>query len=169
MTDKVTLGDVVGETMDEDFKKFDLTEIQEVLASLAETEAIDIAHAELLQQQSLRGAQILSGYLSRMIKTTSYLESKVNSVKNKASLEFVPPQGVKATADMRIWAGNCSPEVDKLNDLLAQAKGSKSYLEKHYDILLKAHHHYKEIATGLRRSILGYNTGDKPKVAPGWE
>lgn len=168
MTEKFTLGDLVGENLEEDFTKFDLTEIKEVLQSLAEVEGIDLSHAEKLQQQALRGADLLSDYLSRMVKTTSYLEAKINSAKNKASLEYVNPEG-RTTADMKIWAGSCAPEVEKLNEQLARAKGSKSALEKKYDILIKAHHHFKDIATGLRRTVLGYNTGEKAKVAPGWE
>lgn len=169
MTQKVTLGDLVGENLEEDFLQFDLTDIREVLTNLSEEEAIDLAHAEMLQQQSLRGADILSGYLSKMIKTTSYLESKIESVKNKTSLEYVSPDGSRVTSEMRLQAGKSSPEVEKLNEQLSKAKGSKSYLEKQYDILIKAHHHFKEIATGLRRSVLGYNNSDKAKVAAGWE
>lgn len=169
MSQKITLGEVMGEGLEEDFKKFDLTEIKLVLDSLQEGEAIDLAHAEQLQQQSLRGADIISNFLARMIKTTSYLETKINSAKNKASLEYTAPEG-RTTADMKIWAGSCAPEVEKLNEQLAMAKGSKSYLEKKYDILIKAHHHFKDIAMGLRRTVLGYNnTTERIQVAPGWE
>jgi hypothetical protein len=45
MTDKVTLGDIIGDALEDEFLKFDLTEIQEVLVRLSETDAIDIAHA----------------------------------------------------------------------------------------------------------------------------
>lgn len=168
MTDKVTLGHIVGDSLEEDFLNFDLTEIQKVLRSLGEQEAIDLAHAESLQQQSLRGADLISEYLSKVVKTTSYLESKVSSVKNKTALEYVSPDGTKVTADMRKWAGESSAEVDKLNIKLAKAKGSKIVLEKKYDILIKAHHHFKEITMGMKRSIVGYST-DTKQVATGWE
>ncbi len=170
MTDKVTLGDIIGVSLEEDFLKFDLTEIQEVLVCLAETDALDLAHAEKLQQQSLRGADLIAEHLAKVIKTTSYLESKVSSIKNKVSLEYnKTPDGSKVTADMRKWAGESSAEVEEWNIKLAKAKGSKSVLEKKYDILIKSHHHFKDIATGMKKTILGYNNTDKPTTATGWE
>lgn len=172
MTNKITLGHLVGDDLEEDFLSFDLTEIQEVLLSLKETEAFDLSHAELLQQQSLRGADLIAEYLAKIIKTTSYLESKVSSIKNKVSLDYnKTPDGSKTTADMRKWAGESSPEVEEWNIKLARAKGSKVVLEKKYDILIKAHHHFKEIAMGMKKTILGYsgNTTDNKQVATGWE
>jgi hypothetical protein len=73
MSQTVRLGDVLGSNLEEDFKDFDLTEIQEVLEQLRDIDAIDLAHAELLQQQSLRGADIIVGYLSKIVKTVGYL------------------------------------------------------------------------------------------------
>ncbi len=167
MTEKVTLGQLIGNELEENFAEFDLTEIQEVLLALQEIEAIDLAHAEKLQQLALRGADLLSEYLAKIVKTTSYLESKVSSIKNKVSLEYVASDGSRATADMRKWAGESSPEVETWNIKLAKAKGSKIVLEKKYDILVKSHHHFKDIATGMKRSILGYNNTNK--AVPGWE
>src|SRR4051812_2404728 len=101
MSEKVTLGSMIGENLDEDFLQFDLTEIQEILLNLRDTDVIDLAHAESLQQQTLRGADILAGYLGKIIKTTSYLESKMSTTKNKVSLEYKDPDGSKTTADMK--------------------------------------------------------------------
>ena len=82
---EITLGQILGDDLEEAFRNFDMTEIQEVLSRLAETDAIDLAHAEMLQQQALRGADILSEFLGKIIKTTSYLETEINSARNKAS------------------------------------------------------------------------------------
>lgn len=159
MSQQVRLGDVLGSNLEEDFRNFDLTEIQEVLEQLRDIDAIDLAHAELLQQQALRGADILIGYLSKMVKTVGYLESQVNSTKNKVSLEYAAPDGARTTVDMKKWAGESSPEVEKVQIKLAEAKGAKIVLERKYEILIKSHHHFKDIAAGLRKSILGYNPG----------
>ena len=168
MSEQVRLGDLLGNQLEEDFISFDFTEIQQVLSKLQIEDAIDLAHAEMLQQQSLRGADILTEYLGKIVKTVGYLETKVNSTKNKVSLEYMAPDGSKTTADMKKWAGESSPEVEAVQIKLAKAKGSKVVLEKKYDILIRAHHHYKDIAAGLRRTILGYGT--KPeKTAEGWE
>lgn len=152
-----TLGDIIGTQLEEEFVNFDLTEIQDILANLQETDAIDLAHAEMLQQKALRGADVISEYLAKLIKTTSYLESKVNSVKNRISLDYNAPEGIRTTIEMRKWAGESSSEVEELSIKVARAKGSKSILEKKYDILIKLHHHYKDMAAGLRKSVLGYN------------
>lgn len=165
MSEKITVGSIIGANLEEDFLAFDLTEIQEVLKNLREIEAIDLSHAEQLQQQALRGADILAEYLSRIIKTTSYFESKLNSVKNKVSLEYKDPDGLKTTSEMKKWAGESSPEVAVVNEHLSKAKATKSLLEKKYDILIKSHHHYKEISTGLKRSIVGYSN---EKIPTGW-
>jgi hypothetical protein len=167
MTQQVRLSDFLGTELEEDFMQFDLTEIEEVLVRLREIDAIDLAHAELLQQQALRGADVLTGYLGKIVKTVGYLETKVNSTKNKVSLEYQAPEG-KTTMEMRKWAGEQSPEVEKIAIKLAIAKASKMVLEKKYDILIKSHHHYKDIAQGLRRTIIGYSVPAE-KIPEGYE
>lgn len=158
MTQQVRLGDLVGIELEEDFLQFDLSDIQQVLDNLSETDAIDLAHVEQLQQQALRGADVLTGYLGKIVKTVGYLEAKVNSTKNKASLEYEAPDGSRVTMDMRKWAGEASPAVEEVQIKLAKAKASKQVLERKYEILVKAHHHFKDIAQGLRKSILGYSS-----------
>jgi hypothetical protein len=168
MSQEVRLGDLLGGELEEEFVNFDLTEIQQVLVKLQKTDAIDLAHAELLQQQSLRGADIISEYLGRVVKTVGYLEAKVNATKNKVSLNYQAPDGAKTTADMKKWAGESSAEVEEVQIKLAKAKCSKLVLEKKYEILIKAHHHYKDIAAGLRKTILGYSMPQE-KVPEGYE
>lgn len=171
MTQQVRLVDFIGAELEDNFLNFDLTEIQLVLMKLSDTDAIDLSHAELLQQQALRGADIITEYLGRIVKTVGYLETKVNSTKNKAALSYQAPDGVKTTADMKKWFGESSPEVEEIQIKLARAKGSKMVLEKKYDILIKSHHHWKEIANGLKRTILGYSSGvtSTEKIPEGYE
>lgn len=169
MSQQVRLGDFLGTELEEDFLQFDLTEIQQVLVKLDDMDAIDLVHAELLQQQALRGADILTEYLGKIVKTVGYLEAKVSSTKNKVSLEYQTPDGSRVTADMRKWAGESSPEVEDVQIRLAKAKGSKVVLERKYEILIKAHHHFKDIAGGLRKTILGYSSGTPTEPTPeGW-
>jgi hypothetical protein len=167
MNQQVRLGDVIGSETD-NFKDFDLTEVQQVLNNLRETEAIDLAHAEFLQQQALRGADILSEYLGKMVKIIGFLETEVNKVKNKVSLEYQAPEGSRTTTDMKIWAAGASLEVEKISINLAEAKASKMVLEKKFDIIIRQHHHYKDISQGLRRTILGYGKVSDEKVPEGW-
>lgn len=170
MSQQVRLGDLLGNEMEADFANFDLSEVQLVLENLRDMDAIDLAHAEILQQQALRGADVLTEYLAKMVKTVGYLESKVSSTKNKVSLDYHAPDGAKTTLDMKKWAGECSPEVELVQIKLASAKGSKLYLERKYELLIKAHHHFKDISTGLRRTILGYSQGTtQDKVPEGYE
>lgn len=169
-TDRVILSDFVGTNLEENFLEFDMSSIQEVLQSLQEDSAHDLAHAEMLQQKSLRGADILSEYLCKIVKTVSYLETKVNSTKNRVSLEYTAPDGSRTTSEMKKWAGESSSEVEELLIKLAKAKASKMVLEKKYDILIKSHHHFKDIASGMRKTILGYNSGTPTeKVPEGYE
>lgn len=168
MSQQVRLGDFLGNELEEDFASFDLTEIQQVLVNLQSTDAIDLAHAELLQQQSLRGADILTEYLGKIVKTVGYLEAKVNRTKNAAALNYQEPNGNRTTSDMKKWFSESSPEVEEVQILLAKAKASKMVLERKYDILIKSHHHYKDIAQGLRKTILGFS-GSLEKVAEGYE
>lgn len=158
MTEKVKLGDFIGVSLEENFMDFDLSEIQDVLMQLRNNDAIDLAHAELLQQQSLRGADILTEYLGRIVKAIGVLEAKINTAKNKAALEYKAPDGARTTTDMRIWYSAIAPEVEELQIALSKAKASKMVLDKKYDIIIKNHHYYKDIAAGLRKSILGYTT-----------
>jgi hypothetical protein len=169
MSQQVRLGDIIGANLEENFKDFDLTEVQQVLIQLSDVDAIDLAHAEYLQQQALRGADILAEHMAKMVKTVGHLEAKVNSVKNKVSLDYVAPDGARTTSDMKKWAAECSPEVTAALDKLAEAKGGKVALERKFDIIVKAHHHFKDIAAGLRRTILGYNSSTTDKVPEGYE
>jgi hypothetical protein len=168
MSQQVRLGDLLGNEMECDFQDFDLAEIQLVLENLKDIDAIDLAHAELLQQQALRGADVLIEYLAKIVKTVGYLEAKVASTKNKVSLEYQAPDGAKTTLDMKKWAGESSPEVEQVQIKLAAAKGSKLFLERKYEILIKSHHHFKDIASGLRKTILGYSL-PADKVPEGYE
>jgi hypothetical protein len=153
---KITLGDMVGDKLEEEFVNFDLTEIQNILQNLQNEEPIDLAHAEMLQQQTLRAADILSEYLGKIVKTVAYLESKTNSTKNKASLNYSAPDGGKTTNEMRKWWGESAPEVEEIQIRLAKAKASKMVLEKKFDIMIRYHHNCKDISAGLRKTILGY-------------
>jgi hypothetical protein len=165
MAQPIKLGDFLGTQLEEDFSQFDITDVQEVLKNLSNTDAIDLSHAELLQQQALRAADLLTEYLGKIVKTVGYLEAKVNSTKNKVSLDYQAPEG-RTTTDMKIWAGLASPDVEALLIKLAVAKGAKTSLERKFDILVKSHHHWKDIAQGLRRTILGYTTDLSPEPLP---
>jgi hypothetical protein len=169
MSQQVRLGDLIGSNPEEDFRNFDLTEVQQVLNQLQQVDAIDLAHAEFLQQQALRGADILVEFMAKVVKTVGYLEARVNSTKNKVSLEYVAPDGARTTADMKRWAADTSPEVENVQNRLAEAKGAKVALERKFDIIVKAHHHYKDIATGLRKTILGYSSDINEKAPEGYE
>ncbi len=166
MSQQVRLGDLLGNELEENFFDFDMSEVEVVLENLRKTDAIDLAHAELLQQQALRGADLLAVYLGKMTKTVGYLEAKVNSVKNRVSLEYKAPDGSRTTIDMKKWAAESSPEVEQAQIKLASAKGSKLLLDRKYEILVKAHHHFKDIAQGLRRTVLGYNSGAPAERVP---
>jgi hypothetical protein len=106
-----------------------------------------------MQQKALRGADIISEYLGILIKMNSHYESKLNSAKNKASLEYTASEG-RTTAEMKKWAGECSPDIEQWQEKLAKAKAGKVVLEKKFDILIKSHHHFKDIANGMRRGIV---------------
>jgi hypothetical protein len=166
MNKQVRLSDLLGSELEEKFEYFDLTEIQDLLSQLQLTDVIDLAHAEFLQQKALRGADILTEYLGKIVKTVGYLESKLNRVRNAVSLEYKAPDGSRTTTDMKIWAGAASPEVEQISILLSKAKASKIVLEKKYELLIRSHHHYKDIASGLRKSILPNYIG---KVPEGYE
>jgi len=166
MKEKITLGQVIGESFDDNFSDFDLTEIQHVLSVLASENAIDIAHAEMLQQKTLYAADILIAYIAKLVKTVSFLETKVNSIKNKVALEYKAADG-KTTADMKKQAGESSVDVEKINVLLAKAKGSKTFLERKYEILIKSHHYYKDIGIGMRKGIVSSSNNNNDMI--GWK
>lgn len=154
---RISLGQIIGTDLIDEFENFDFTIIQSVLATLSLNEAIDIAHAEMLQQKSLYAADMVSEYMAKLVKMVSYLETKINSTKNKVSLEYKAPDG-KTTADMKRSAGEASPEVENLGIQLAKAKGTKVLLEKKYDVLIRSHHHYKDIANSMKKGMIQSNS-----------
>lgn len=158
MTNKITLGQLIGSSLVDDFEDFDITDIQRVLKSLGNENPIDIAHAEMLQQKSLYAAELITDHIAKLVKTVSFLEGKVNSVKNKISLDYKSPDG-KTTGEMKKAAGESSPEVEALGIQLAKAKGAKIALEKKFDILIKMHHFYKDISNNQKKGIAVNSSG----------
>jgi len=163
--EKITLSQVMGTENIEDFGNFDITIVRRVLAALARDEAIDIAHAEMLQQKTLYAADVIIEYIAKLVKTVGYLESKVSTVKNKVSLEYEKAGGAKTTVEMKKQAGECDPQVEELSMKLAKTKGAKVFLERKYEILIKAHHYYKDIASNQKKGIVSSNTTNNI----GWE
>jgi hypothetical protein len=152
---KITLGQLLGNDNIESFEEFDLTEVQKVLKSLGNEDAIDIAHAEFLQQRALYGAELLIDMSAKMIKTVGYLEAKVNSVKNRCALDYKPADDkIRITAEMRKSASECDPKVEELSLLLAKARGAKQAIDKKMDLLLKTHYYYKELAGNQKQGII---------------
>ena len=152
---KVTLGQILGNDNVDAFEDFDMTEVQKVLKNLAVEEGFDIAHVEWLQQRCLYGVEILIDMSAKMVKTVSFLESRINSVKNKVALEYKhPDEKVRLTAEMRKAAAESSEEVEQLGILLARSKGAKLAVEKKMDLLLKSHYHFKELAANQKQGII---------------
>jgi hypothetical protein len=152
----VRVKDIVGDTLDDAIFEFDLTEVQNVVSKLQSEDVPTLAQAERLCQEALRGADILSEYLAKVHKIMNYLDAKVATTRNKIALDYVPPDGARNSIELRKMAGEASQEVLDLEINLAKVKGAKTLLEKKYDIIIKSHHHYKDIATGLRKTINGY-------------
>lgn len=159
-----TLGALLGAHDEEEFESYDLTEVKGVLQNL-KLDAIDEGMALFLQQKTLRGADILSVYLARLIKTIAILEAKVTAAKNKASLDYKAVDG-RTTADMKKYAGESDPGVEKLQIRLGRAKGAKQAIASKYEILLKSHHHFKDLALGYRQ---GNKMTTPGKPTSGWE
>lgn len=148
------LSTILGTSLEENFEDFDLEEIQTILNELKNTTPFDLAHGELMQQKALRGADVCSEFLGKLQKTTSYLETKINSQKNKVAMEYTGDKpDVKITMDMRKFAAESNPEVEELQIKLAKAKGAKTLLDKKYELLLKQHHFIKEICVGLKKTF----------------
>ena len=160
-----TLSQALGSEDVEAFADFDITIIQKVLASLAKEEVIDIAHAEMLQQKTLYAADIIIEYIAKLVKSVGFLESKVNAVRNRISLEYENPNGGKTTVEMKKQAGESAPEVEELSVKLAKTKGAKSFLERKYEILIKAHHFYKDIASNQKKGMVSNSNIN----SVGWE
>jgi hypothetical protein len=155
----MTLGQLIGNSMTDEFEAFDISEIQNILKYLGSETAIDIGHAEVLQQKTLYAADLITDYLAKLVKMVSFLESKISSVKNKTSLEYKSPDG-KTTGEMRKFAGEASADVEELSMQLAKAKGAKMALEKKFDILIKMHHFYKDISSNQRKGIAVSNSSE---------
>lgn len=147
------LKELVGEGFTDNFEEFDLAVVQQTLTSLANEQAIDFVHSEKLQQKTLFAADLLTEYLAKLIKTVSYLESRMNSVKNKVSLEYNAPNGGKTTMETKRQAGESSEKVEEIAMLLAKAKGAKNLVERKYEILLKAHHHFKDLSSNQKKTF----------------
>lgn len=154
---KITVADLIGDGLEDAFLNFDVTEAQNLLAKLQDTNVPDLAHAEYLQQEALRCADILTEYVAKLVKTIHYLDSQVSRTKADKALNYTPPTGVRLSIELRKMAGESAQEVQDLQEKLAKAKGSKVALDRKYEIVVKAHHHYKDIASGFRRTMMGYS------------
>jgi hypothetical protein len=160
--------DVIGESVDEAFLDYDYTRIQETLNEISNNDTPDIAHAQYLQHKCLVAADILAEYSGKIIKHLSYLENKLTSIRNKYALEYRDPITNKATGEMRAFAVKSCPDADEYEENLARAKGVKALLDKKFDILIKAHHLYKDVANQLIRTIPGENNVPNTDEKTNW-
>lgn len=156
-----TIKDVLS-SLEDDFLNFDLSEITEVLSTLQSDIPVDLAQAENMQRLSLRATDVLSEYLVKIIKIIGVLESNLNRKKNEILLTYEAPKG-KTTADMRKAASESNEEVEEISNKISKAKAAKIYLDKKYDIVMKTHYYYRDVAEGYKRTIVGQtrtnNTG----------
>jgi hypothetical protein len=149
----ITVADIIGTTDEDQFMDFNLTEVQTLVSNLQSLGVDDVTQAENLQQQALRCADILSEYIGKLIKTVAFLEAKASSKKNQVSLNY-EVGGTKTSIELKKMAGESDPSVEELLLKIAKAKGAKAVIEKKYDIVIKAHHHYKDMAAGMRKTIV---------------
>jgi hypothetical protein len=157
----ITVGSLLGNDLDEAVLDFDLSEVQEVVSLLQSEDTPTIVEAERMQQKALRAADVLSEMLGKVHKTIHYLDAKCSSVKNRESLNYSPPDGVRVSIELRKMAGESSDELIALETSLSRAKGAKALLEKKYEIIIKSHHYYKDIANGLKLTVQGrYNSSN---------
>jgi hypothetical protein len=148
-----TIADLIGRDADESFVDFDLSEVKSLLGNLATSDVPDVSHAENLQREALRCADIISDYLGKITKSISYLENKHNSEKNRIALNYKPEDGSRVSIELRKMAGEADTSLHDLSLKISRAKGAKSALDKKYDIVIKTHHYYKDIAAGYRKVI----------------
>lgn len=135
----------------EEYENFDISEAQYVLKKLAIEQPMDLAEYEKLQQRSLYAADLLVEYMTKLNKTISILENKIDVKRSKVFLEYKSPDG-KTTAEMRKSASESDSEISLLNEQVGKAKGAKFFLDKKYELLIKAHHHYKDLASSIRNT-----------------
>jgi hypothetical protein len=162
---KYTIRDIIGDDVEEAFLDFDYTRIQEVLNEVSNSETPSMAHAEYLAHKCLVAADILAGYMGKLVKFSSYLENKITSTRNQYAIEYKGTDG-KTTADMRALALKSCPAADIYEETLAKLKGTKITIEKRYDILIKNHHQYKDIAARMNRMIPSENS--LPQSSDNW-
>jgi hypothetical protein len=155
---KITLGQILGSSFNERFMDFDMGPTQRVLGQLEQEAVHDLAHAELQQQRALRCSNNIGEFLGIIVKNIAYLESKIQSTRNKFALTHIPKdedgKPMKVTVDVRNMLLKSCPEADPLEETLARLKGAKEMLAKKYDSLTKAHYHYKEIADFMRGGLM---------------
>lgn len=164
---RITLGSIIGSKPVEEFENFNMTEVQYVLSKLSFDQVIDEGSALLLAQQSLNAADILIEFIAKLTKSVSILDSKVTNLKNKVALAYKTADG-RTTAEMKKQAGESDPGVLSLQEQLAKAKGAKAAVEYKYEVVVKAHHHFKDLAGGHRKLHTNSLTVQPKADSGGW-
>lgn len=163
----MTIRDLIGADTEDKYLDFDLSEVQQVLATLQIETAVDLPQAENMQRMALRAADVLSEYSGKLTKMIGVIESKLNRKHNEIQLNYEAPTAKgKTTADMRKSAAEADPEVEKLSIELAKVKGAMSAVNKKYDLVIKTHHYYKDIALGFKRTLM--NNPPLSSSSEGW-
>jgi len=148
----VTVKDLIGDKFDDEFETWDMSEIQQLVSELQNLDIFDIAHSEKMQLRALRCADLITGYLGKIVKLSSYYEAKANKVKYSVALDYKSTEG-KTTQESRKWAGEASDELMEVEIKLAKIKGTKALLEKKFEIIIRMFHSIKDVASGLRKSL----------------
>jgi hypothetical protein len=164
---------IIGEDDVDDFLNFNLTSIQGVISKLSLDQAVDEANALMLQQYALLAADKILEFIAKTTKTAHNLEHQANQAYNLAALNFKPSDGSKPTMEMRKMAGEADPAVYTIQMRIGKAKGLKAALDRKYDVLIKAHHHFKDIVNSHRKMnntnpLSSQSIGNKSEGVPGW-
>lgn len=143
---KKTLGEIL------EFDTFnpeslDVAHIQALSEDIPLDGHVDMATAEKLAVQFLRGADMCSEVLCRIVWWLAKKEGEVQHAHAKAMLVKALGQGLKTAKEKERFAAGDKDYLDAC-ERVARAKAMKKWLENKHSNLISAHYLMKEIAKG---------------------
>jgi hypothetical protein len=145
MANKTTMAEVLQfETFDP--TQLDISEIQEMTASIPADGNVDISIAENLATKFLRGADRCSEILSILTWWEAGREDRKRHVFSTKFFE-APAHGHKTAAAKKAWAEGSKEYLDACAEA-NKAKAMKQWIKNKHESLVSAHYLMKHIAKG---------------------
>ena len=141
----------------------DVSDIQEISKNIPKDGNVDIAIADKLALQFLRGADLCSELIGKLSWWVARKKDNARAALQHAALVTAPSMGFKTASEKKLYADG-DAKYREANDEFNKAEAMLLWAKNKHSSLISAHYMMKHIAQGSERHFKASNvtTGGSP-------